>query len=131
MGGNPIKYYRHVSGPRRKIMRELWDSDGRPYSLLECGHAVPSRYKGAKANGELMSPSRMCMLCNKYRPSEDKIQRFGYIEDLVVRAAILEGKRRRAVFYYKERGLDVPKKLLRRRCRMALFEAPGKVVPPD
>jgi hypothetical protein len=129
MGGNPIKYYRHVSGPRRKIVRELWDSDGRPWSLLECGHAVPSRYKGAKHLCILMSPGRQCMLCNKIRPAEEKVRRFEYLEDVLVKQAILEGKRRRAAFYFKERGKDVPKKLQRQRCRMALYEDPGLIVP--
>jgi len=129
MGGNPIKYYRHVSGPRRKIVRELWDSDGRPWSLMECGHAVPSRYKGAKHKRILMSPGRQCMLCNKYRPAEEKIREFEYLEDVVVKQAILEGKRRRAAFYFKERGKDVPLKLQRQMCRMALYDDPDKIVP--
>lgn len=128
MGGNPIKYYRHVSGPRRKIVGQLWDSDGESYSLLECGHAVPSRFKRA---GVLMSPSRMCMLCNKYRPSQEKIDEFGYLENVVIQQALLEGKRRRAAFYFKERGKDVPKKLQRARFRMALYEEWDKIVPPD
>lgn len=124
---NPIKYYRHISGPRRKIIGEVWDSDRRGYSLLECGHAVPSRYKRA---GVFMSAGRMCLLCNKYGPPEEKIQEFGFLEKVVIKQALLEGKRRRACFYFLERGLEIPKKLKRPRFHMALFDDPDKVVPP-
>ncbi len=78
-----------------------------------------------------MSPSRMCLLCNKYRPKQEKIDRFGYLDDIVVKQALLEGKRRRAVYYFRERGLEVPKKLQRVRFRMALYEDYNKIVPPD
>ena len=125
MSGNPIKYYRHIAGPHRKIVREVWDSAGVAFSLLECGHAVPSRYK----KGALMSPARNCMLCNKHRPSDEQIEEWGFLEAEVVKAALTEGKRRRVVHYFKERGLEVPWKFRQSRCRIAMYESPDKVLP--
>jgi hypothetical protein len=123
---NPIKYYRHVTGPRRKIVQRLWDSEGREHSLLECGHALPAVYKGVKAE---RVAARYCPLCNKRTLDARKIDAFGYTEAVSIQQAILEGKRRRAVRYFEERGLEVPQKLLRVRFRWALYEDPSKVIP--
>lgn len=122
---NPIKYYRHTVGPRRKIVQRLWDSDGQEYSHLVCGHAIPIGYNVTRKQVR----ARYCPLCNKRMLDAKKIDQFKFIEAVSVQQAILEGKRQRAVLYFEERGLEVPQKLLRRRFRWALYEDPSQVVP--
>lgn len=123
---NPIKYYRHGIGPRRKIVQRLWDSNGQEYSLLACGHAIPAVYVGTKAE---RVKSRFCPLCNKRMLDAKKINLFRFIEAVSVQQAILEGKRRRVLKHFEERGLEVPEKLLRPRYRSALYENPDHVIP--
>lgn len=125
---NPIKYYHHVLGPWRKILRSLWDSEGRECNLLVCGHVVPGAYRGVKAK---RVKRRRCMLCNKRKPPAEVVKKLGHIESVIAQQAILEGKRRRAVLYFKERGKEIPVRLQKRLYLWALYDDPSKVILED
>lgn len=96
--------------------------------MLECGHAIPSRYKH-RGNGVLMSTGRACILCNRYPPNKKAVAALESMSTEAVQAAILEGKRRRAILYYLERQKEVPSQLLKVIYYMALFESPDSALP--
>jgi hypothetical protein len=123
---NPIRYYSHILGPRKRIMRILYDTEGTEYTLLECGHALRGTYRGKKA---LRVHKRQCLLCNEWNPpTQSSIEKHGFFDAVVIKQALLEGKRRRAVFYYQERGLPVPDKIKEPRFDWAMYEDPSDIV---
>jgi len=107
----------HSLGPWSPVVGWLYDSEGWPYTLLECGHAV--RYHQANEKHMPKPKRRSCALC------EDKRELAAYrlkrcVQD--VEAARVEGKRLRLLAHYKAKGEEPPEQVRKRRCRIALFE---------
>ncbi len=104
----------HTIGPRRRIVMWLYDADGTPYSGLECGHALRDRRDHPRKDAK----TRSCPLCCERRVSPHKIKKC--LGD--AKAAKLEGKRQRALAYYRAKGEEPPAVVLRQRYDTALYE---------
>jgi len=109
----------HSIGPRRRIVMWLYDAEGVFYSELECGHAVRARKD--EARGDLRT--RSCPLCCERRISQHKLKKC--VAD--VKEAKLEGKRQRALAYYRAKGTPPPNFVLRERSVIALYESPDEI----
>lgn len=107
----------HKLGPRRSIVGWLYDGNGFPYTLLECGHAL--RFHRYNKESAIIPRQRSCSVCEDREVLSDfKLQRC--IED--VEAARLEGKRQRLIAHLKAQGKEIPERAQRRRSRIALYE---------
>lgn len=118
---NPIKYYRHALGPRRKIVRTLWLGSRQRVLVLECGHAVQ--------NKRISRRNYDCPACNKrlrFDPLE--VKKRGAIPGVLVQSAVLEGIRRVALLYFKERKEPIPPQLQHKFCHFALYDRIDRVI---
>ena len=107
----------HSSGPYKKVVKWMFNQVGFPFTLLECGHAT--KYHTFDIGTRTKVPKlRPCPLCAKNPVTEDKVKRC--VED--VPAALLEGKRLRILEYYWSKNEVPPKKVMKSRSRIALYE---------
>ena len=110
----------HTIGPRRRFLRWLYRSDGTPYAELECGHAIRvQKYVTRREPPRTHS----CPLCCERRISPHKLKKcLGNVEE-----AKLEGKRQRALAYYRAKGETPPGFVLKQRSEVALYETPDEI----
>lgn len=105
----------HTIGPRKRVVMWLYDADGVLYAELECGHAVRMTKDDARGNPR----TRSCPLCCERRVSPHRLKKC--LGD--AKAAKLEGKRQRALAYYRAKKEAPPEPVLKQRSEVALYES--------